>query len=215
MAAPSSKVAICKLALDLLLQEQEVSVFNIDSPTTEEETVCARWYDASRRSVLRKKPWNFAIKRTTLTANPTAPAFGYSVAFDLPNDFLRLLTVENADTAVRSYNLNYQLEGNQILMDGDTTTTLNLKYVWDFTNVAKMDAIFIHVLAAELAYNMSYKFLSSNTDVERMRMIRDERLLEAGAVDGQERPPTRVERSTALNRRRTLGSNQRTSVTFD
>lgn len=215
MAAVSSKVGICKLALDLIMQEHEIDVFDIDDPTTEIEKVCARWYDTTRRAVLRKKPWNFAIKRTVLTASVDTPAFGYSVAFDLPNDFVRLATVEDSDNVVRSYNLNYQFEDGQILTNGTSTSNLNLKYVYDFTNVVKMDAIFVDLLAVELALRMCYKFTSSNTNIERLKMLRDDRMAEAGAIDGQERPPTRVERSTALQRRRTLGSNQRTSVTFD
>lgn len=210
MAAPNSKSAICNLSLDYLLQNNESNVTDIDSPNTPSELICARWYDECRRQLLRSLPWNFAIKRVVLTANATTPAFGYSVAFNVPNDFLRIVTVEPADNLqIYGVDKQYQFEDNQILTNGDSTTTLNLRYIYDFTNVVKMDALFIDLLAIDLALKMAYKFTSSNTNVERLKSLRDDKFRQASAIDGQERTPIRIEVSGARQARRRLGSNQR------
>ena len=60
MATVSSAVGICNLALDTLKQE---SVANIESPVSIEESLCARWYDVTRRELLRSHPWSFARTR--------------------------------------------------------------------------------------------------------------------------------------------------------
>lgn len=215
MAAPQSKSAICNLALDYLLQTNEESVSNIDSPTTTTEVICKRWYDEVRRAVLRKHPWNFAKKRVVLTQAATTPAFGYSNAYNLPNDFLRVLTLQNSNTFDPYFSTDYEIEGGQILTNGDTDETLNLSYIWDFTNVGKMDALFIDLLAIELALRMAYKFTSSSTRAKELFEIRAVKLSEATSIDGQERPPKRVERSRALTARRRLGSNQRSDLRYE
>lgn len=215
MAAPTSSSHICNLALDYILQTNEETVTNIVSPNTDTEVVCGRWYDVVRRSVLRKHPWNFATKRVILTQATQAPAFGYSRAYNLPVDFLRLNTLNDTDSFDPDFKFDYQLENNQILTNGDSGATLNMRYIYDFTNVVAMDAIFIDLLAIELALRIVYSFTSSNTDVERLNQLRVQKLTEAAAIDGQERPPSRIERSRALTNRRLLGSNQRTRVEFN
>lgn len=215
MAAPSSKAAICNLALDYLLQTNEEAITNIDSPTTESEKVCARWYDATRRSVLRKHPWNFATKRVILTEDSTAPAFDFKLAYNVPVDFLRLLTINDQASFDPDFKLDYQFENRQILTRGTTGATLNVRYIFDFVSVSAMDALFVDLLAAELALRMAYKFTSSNTNVQRLNEVAKDLRAQAGSIDGQERPPIRVERSRAFTARRLLGSNQRTRIDFE
>ncbi len=92
MAAPTTDVNICNLALDLLKQNKTVVADITTSPTSEEEITCARWYHATREALLRSHYWVFARKRKqallhskTITgatvANPvviTSVAHGFS-----------------------------------------------------------------------------------------------------------------------------------------
>lgn len=215
MAAPTSKAAICNLALDYLLQTNDEVVTNIDSPNTQTEVICARWYDTTRRSMLRKHPWNFATKRAILTQAAGTPLFGFQFAYNLPNDFIRLNTLQDPNSFDPFFSLQYQFEGNQLLANGDSGSTLNIRYVYDFNNIVLMDPTFIDLFAIELALRIAFKFTSSNTDIQRLNELREQKLAEAAAIDGQERPPLRIERSRALTNRRLLGSNQRTSIRFE
>jgi len=217
MTTATSKVDICNLALDYLLQTDEEGVTNIDTPETPTEVVCGRWYDVARRAVLRKHPWNFAIKRAQLTEAVPAPLFGFNTAFNLPNDFLRLLTIQdNADLEIIPFP-RFELESRQILIDTDTNaaSTLNIRYIFNQESVTVFDALFLDILAIELATRIAYKFTSSNTDVQRLEALLAEKLGGARSIDGQERPPIRKERSRARTRRRLLGSNQRSGIFFD
>jgi len=216
MAGAISKADICNLALDHLgQQDSEDPVTNIDAPATQTEVICSRWYDVTRCMLLRKHPWNFALKRAILTPTNTAPLFGYTRAFNLPNDFIRLATLEDSSTLDPYFKTDYQLESNQILLDADESSSMNLRYVSNFEDVTKMDALFIDALAVRMALRMAFKFTASNTDIQRLEQLDRDILQAAKSIDGQERPPIRVERSRALTSRKVLGSNQRTGIRFE
>lgn len=192
---PSSATDICNLALDLLSSE---TILNAVTPTTATEDVLARWYDKSRRKVLREHPWNFAIKRAVLAASSTTPAFGYSAQFPVPSDFIRLLTLEGGDGQSIEKSA-YAFESNNILYDG---TALRIKYIYDHTDVSKMDVLFVDLLVCEIALGIAYKQTGSNSDITRLETLRKAKASQARAIDGQENPPIRVEHSKIMAARR-------------
>jgi len=192
--AVESKTDICNLALDLLSGS---TVLDIDAPTNTNEELLERWYDQCRRQVLREHPWNFAAKRAILAASSTAPLFGYTAAFPFPNDFIRLLTVES-DESVIIRPENYQIESHEgvksLLMSVDASTA-RIRYVYDIEDVTKFDAMFISYLAMTIALATAYKITESNGSVERIAQLQKDYASMAKAISGQERPPTRIERS--------------------
>jgi len=200
MAKPTSDIHICNLALDRLGIR---SITSIDTPVTPEEDVCARHYDAARREALRTHVWNFAKKYDTLTASGSVtPDFGFSVAYALPNDFIRLCTLGDTTLGANLSSDLYDLSEGYIFTDSAGDDGLAMQYIHDAVTVAKFDALFVRVLVLTLAHNMSYKF---NLKASVRREIQDEMselTTEARAVDGQEKPPQRVQRSAILNARR-------------
>ncbi len=200
MAAPNSPVDICRLALDLLKQNAVIS--SITNPTTSEEVVCARWYDATRRALLRKHFWVFARTRATISRDSVAPPFGYSDAYNLPTNFLRKHFI--GDDSINNYIKDYEIESRQILLNNSGATSLNIGYIIDVTTVGKFDALFTLLLAAELANNMAYSFTGKNTVIERLENTLLRLRTEAKAVNGQDRPPKRIQSSKFQNARRKL-----------
>lgn len=203
MAAPNSKVKLCNLSMDHI--KQAAVIVNIDVPTTNEEEVCSRWYDAVRRKLLRGHPWLFAKSRATLSRNATAPAFGYADAYDLPNDFLNLRFI--GDDSISNYNTDYEIEGRQILMNNNGAATLNIGYTRDETDVTKFDAIFVTVFALELAKKISYKFTLKPSVLNMINSELKDEKIEAKAINGQDRPPKRIERSKWATARKSLSAN--------
>lgn len=203
MAASNSPVDICKLALDLLKQTSIITNVT-DNPTTEEEITCARWYDDTRRALLRKHYWLFARTRVAISRDSTTPPFGYSDAYNLPNDYLRLHFI--GDDSINDYETSYEIEGGQILLNNSGATSLNIGYVRDIITVSNFDSLFVILLAAELASNMAYKFTAKNTVIERLETLLEVKRAEAKAVNGQDRPPKRVQRSIFRNARKKLTS---------
>jgi len=210
MAAPTSAVDVCNLALDLL--KQDATITSIETPVTEAETICARWYDETRRSVLRGNAWNFAIKRAILAPSVEVPVFGYSKKFPLPNDFVRLLTLGDDNTVLQSAEelelLDYQMEDNAILLNTDSDQ-LKMRYIFDIKNVVKFDSMFVGILSHTLAINMATRFTGNQNLKAQLENSNALQELKTAAVDGQERTPKRIERSSfiaARSRRGTTGS---------
>lgn len=213
--APTSAVDICNLALDHL--RVDASVTSIETPTSDEEEVCARWYHQTRRDTLREAIWNFAAKRVVLTSSTDEPVFfNFSKFFNLPNDYIRLATLGDENNPIT----DYELEGGRILISSTQNTdsdNLNMRYVSDFTIVSKFDPKFISLLAINLAVNMSYKFGGQNNNLIRIEKLQAKIRLSAGAVDGQERPTKKIQRSrfTGSRKKKMASSNVAGPISSD
>ncbi len=276
MAAPTTDVDICNLALDYLKQNKTVVTDITTSPTTEEEITCARWYHTTREALLRSHYWVFARKRKQallhskvitgatvadpvvitavahgfsdgdeirindvlgmteinggkyLVANKAANtfelndfdgtdidgsaftaytsagvvipfSFGYADTYTLPSDYLKLHYIGN--DSVDNYQRVYEIQNNQILINNSGTTTLNVGYIKNETDVTKFDPLFVILLAAELANNMAYKWTLKNSVIQRLEAVLTDKRAQAKAVNGQDRPPKRYERSKFVRAR--------------
>jgi len=198
--APNSEVDICNLALDLLKQKPIVA---LDPPTNQVEELCARWYQQKRRAVLRSHMWNFAMKRLALLPDSGAtPLFGFTHAYNLPSDFIRYAGRFDDVGKLSSPNpQDHEIENGQILFDGADNAAINIRYVFDQDIISKMDPLFIEAFALELAITFAPKFSGTEARVKTLSGFRAEVIGEARAIDGQERPPRRVQRSNWLRRR--------------
>jgi len=201
MAAPSTAVEICNLALDRLGQRD---ISSIDSPSTELETICARQFPETVREVLRRYIFNFARKLDEIEASETVtPAFGFTYAFELPEDFIRLLalgdTTINDDTPGALYTLS---EGHIFtdITDGDD---LKISYIYEATDIIELwDPLFTRLVVLHLAANIAYKLTLKNSLIREIREDAADVALAAAAVAGQEKPPRRIERSRIITARR-------------
>lgn len=121
MGRPTAKEDICNLSLDYLKQSP---LNNIVTPVTASEYIFARWYDIERQAALRAHPWKFAIKRATLNPDPiTPPLFGYLYAYDLPNDYIRKVSIGNDYDG--NLKQKIEIENGQILAAGGSDVQWN------------------------------------------------------------------------------------------
>lgn len=80
------------------------------------------------RYVLEQGTWDFASRSVVITASGSVtPAFGFSYAFDVPTDYVRLIDV-SSDEEFGSGLFYYQFEGAYIFANA---TPLYLRYVSD------------------------------------------------------------------------------------
>lgn len=207
MGAPNSKSDICNLALDYLIRSNEEIIIDIAAPSTSTEQILARHYDKVRRSVLEQHPWKFATKRAVLTASNDTPEFGYTRAYNLPNDFIRVNTVStSAYNFYPLYEDDYAIENNQILTGGGATESLYLRYVYDFTVVAKMTPLFIDLFSVELAHSVCGKFDGAKSTRDTINNDKEFLKARARSVNGQQGLMRKVDRSKSLSRRRGYGT---------
>lgn len=198
---PTSEVAICNLALSHLKQRPIVQV---DTPSTANEQLCNLWYHQVRQQVLRAHSWNFATKRVQLLPDASAtPDFGYTHAYLLPSDWIRYLgRYDDMDRVISGSDAEYQIENGYYLMNGSDDEPINLRYIFDHVTVAEMDALFRSLFAIELAITLAPNFSGSASQVQNLVELKKDLKAEATAIDGQERPPIRVQRSKFIDARR-------------
>lgn len=176
----NDKVKIWNLALSMCGTRR---VNSADDPSREARS-CRDNYDICRRAVLRKHRWNFAIDRIILnTVASPAPAFGYTNAFTLPDDFIRVHTVYAGGIIIDEP--IYRIEGNKLLTDRGE---LWLKYVTDFDDVSKFDPLFDRYLAADLAMVISPQLNASSANLQEIAQQLKDAERSARFVDSVEDP---------------------------
>lgn len=176
----ASKTEICNRAL-AKVGDRRVS--NIETDTSERAQALNDMYDSIRLSMLRNYPWNFAIKRTQLAVDATAPSWGYAKRYQLPSDFLALLEVKNKP--------DYRIESGYILTDEGAP--LYIKYVRNITDTGEYDPLFDEAFAAELAVELCERLTQSNTKKKLLLSERDSIIKRAFAADAIADPPQELE----------------------
>lgn len=210
MAKANSAVDICNLALDHL---NETAIQNIDNPTSRSEEICSRWYDNVRLACLRNHPWNFATKRAQLAALSTAPAFGYETQFQLPTDYVQLVSIGD-DTVERLR--DFEVEDGKLLIN--EAGPLSVRYIYDCKTVAQFDPLFVDYFAAELAVRVCKPITGNNATLAGLVALADKYGPKAFSKNGQESPVRRIERSRFKQSRRRYGnrySNGRLDSSYD
>ena len=108
-------------------------ITSLDERSPVAEKLREMW-DVTRDSILRRREWNFALKRATLSALATAPAFGYTYQYQLPTDYIRAVEF-NAQAAGTSQAL-FEIEGDKLLTND---ATAELRYVYRNEDVSSWD----------------------------------------------------------------------------
>lgn len=68
-------------------------------------------YELTRDAALRDHPWNFAHKRVILASDSEEPAFGWTYAYTMPADFLRVIQWGE----MPEDEIPYRMEGGKLL----------------------------------------------------------------------------------------------------
>jgi hypothetical protein len=177
----ASEVGICNLAL------QRVGAKRIASLTEDSKNAreCNTAYESVRDKELRKFVWKFAKKRAALAPNATAPDFDYSYKFELPSDFIRLVSAKAADGDTDEID-DYVIEGKYLLTSD--TDTLYLVYVSRVTDPNKFDTLFIETLYHALALQVGEAITQSNSKMDRIKEDYKDALAEAKRTGSIEEP---------------------------
>lgn len=189
-AKPTTRTDIANMALDLL--NVKAGVTDLDNPISETEKLCARWYENVKQSLLRSYNWNFAKERATIL-RVGSPAFEYSDAYKLPNDFVKLLEI--MDWYEAPGDKSYEIEGDRILLNNGNATSINIKYIKNTEAITLFDPLFVNLLIIHLSIKLAYKLtMDKNLLITIQNMAQSEEM-KAVSIFGQERPPKRIQKS--------------------
>ena len=150
----ASQLQVCNLALGRL---GAASILDING-TQKEAQACKLFYQSALDEVLRTHPWNFAIRRQTLTADATEPSFGWTVSYVLPVDCLRVLDLN--DLHEFSDPPRWQIEGRSLLCD---QIEAHIRYITRDADPTHYDALFVAAFAAKLAASIAKKITGSDS----------------------------------------------------
>lgn len=202
MSLPTDEVGICNLATDYVGGER---VFDIYSPTTDTEKIFSRHYPEVRQELLRSYIPNFAKKRVNLHKVTATIAGDFEDTYQLPLDFIRLLSV-GGDTEADQWDSNlYDLAETTIVCNNDGAANLFIRYVADITDVAKWDAGFRRLCAIELALAVVVQITNDTKKAAYLTAKLEKKVSTVLGVDAQEKPPTVIDRSRILARRKGYG----------
>jgi len=95
----ASTVDICNGALNQLGATTILSL----TEDSKNARLCNSRFTQVRDAVFRSHPWNCLQKRVELAADTTAPAWGFSYAYTLPADCLRLLRILDYDSNYKAF----------------------------------------------------------------------------------------------------------------
>ena len=168
----ASVVDICNGALNQLGGTTILSL----TEDSKNARICNARYTQVRDALFRTHPWNCLQLRASLAKDATAPAWGFSSAFTLPADCLRLLYIIDYDS-------NHKVEGRKILSNTDT---MKILYIGRITDPNEYDELLRETLSASLAADIAYGVTSSNPVAQNMYTLFQDKLRDARFVDSTE-----------------------------
>lgn len=172
-------IGYCARAL-VLLGAEPISSFD---EGTAEATVAGHLYPAARDALLAAHPWNFATTRRTLAQLATVPVADFDLAYTLPGDLLRVLSV-GEDGRGRG-TLDYRIIGNTLETDAIGPVVL--------TYVARVDEagfppFFQTALVARLAAEFCIPITDIASRADYMRRLAEDEFRRARMIDAQSEP---------------------------
>lgn len=184
---------ITDLCNDALSQFGGTPITSISDGTTNANH-CQRLYPTLLDAILRIHHWNFALTWVQLTQDVTGPIAGYTYAYQLPSDCLKVVQYAGSASSASGIALlypdqgqravvQYKIEGRKLVSnDGQ----VYIQYLRRVTNPDEWDPLFYQAfgtwLASKLCMAISKDIRMSTGLYQQAQQL----VSQAAAVDGQE-----------------------------
>lgn len=114
------------------------------------------------------------------------PAFGFSMKFPLPTDYLRVVNLDDSS-------IKYKIEGGYLLCDD---ASVKMLYIAKITDTTKYEPMFDHLLGVMLAHELSYSLVQSAS--LKLALAQEVQILlrDVRSADAQEGTPDDFEFNT-------------------
>ena len=129
-------------------------------------------------------------KKSSISSKFNSSGIEYTYAYALPTDNLRVLKVHNGTTASVASDLDYKIEGNNIVTDEGTVYIVFVAVDADPNNY---DAYLYEAISHQLAADLCYAITNNSTLANNYMARADERLREASFIDATENSLDTVE----------------------
>ena len=187
----ASNVAIANAALRKLGQSPITSF----SENSKAARLANERFAELRDSLLEDHPWNFAMKRASISASSTDPVWEYASAYPVPADYIRMYEVNSEDEGSGKW----KVENGSVVTD--LSAPLEIRYVYRVEDANRMTAGFREALASALASDWAEDITGDN-DVVVVKEEKSRRAIaKARSNDGQEGFPDQFEADEWTNAR--------------
>lgn len=136
-------------------------------------------FETTLKELLVDSPWNFATARAELVVSSDAPLFGYKYKFELPEDCLKVLELQDK--------IPYRVETGFIHCDEGTT--IKIKYIFNNTDAETYSGAFVKALSLKLAEDISYLLVQSASLQGAIAQEAERYLRKARSMNSQEGTP--------------------------
>lgn len=185
------------IANSALYKLGEDPITSLDDDTTKAGRTMAHLFELRRDALIRKYNWSFALTRTTLSALATSPSWGYTYAYQMPVDCLRIVQVNDlwvipgsADFIGGPDSEPYSIDGREI--HSDFSAPLKIRYLKKVTNPGHFDVCFVETLAYDLALEACEAITQSNTKKDGLARGFMEEIRAAIRANAIELPPQAI-----------------------
>lgn len=163
-------IEICSTALSMLGAD-EITTFTDE---TRESKLCNRIYELTVRNCLSDRNWSFSQNSIQLNKLTAVPLFGYSSAFQLPSDYLRLVGKENPS-------LPHVIKENYLYCNA---TEIKVNYVFRASE-EKFPAHFTNYLVMSLCKILAISLMEDENKAAYYAKEQDMARKRAGLIDSQ------------------------------
>lgn len=200
MSAAETNTSICNIAL---VRAGATEIVDLETGSDKEAVICRRLFHPARRAALVLHHWNGAKRSVQLSQNADVTPVFYSYAFDLPEDFLRLISAHPSNdlTTACPYSLENanDVDADNVLMAD--STTIYIRYIFDNTDVATLSQgfrdMFAFVLARDICGALQHSLSKHElTDKDFRRALNL-----AKSVDGMQDYPERLDEGSWMRSR--------------
>lgn len=183
----TSKVAIANLALTMLSTSRILDFEEEEENARKIKSI----YDHVRDSLLAEHNWNFARAQANLAQLDETPTVeDYVYAFQLPNDCIRVIRVEN--------DYDFMIISNKLYSNN---TPAHIEYIKQETDPTKYSKGFIRAFATRLAADLAYGVTTNATLAQFLESKAQKELTTAKQSDAQEGTGTRLIHSQLITAR--------------
>lgn len=190
----ASQLELVNMALGEVAEVAALTDINEDSTPAR---LVRLHYAASVREVLREGLWKSARASSALSLLSDAPAFGWAKAYQLPNDFVRLVSFNELTTDDVTEEL-FEIRGDQLLTD---ETVAKIVYVKDVTigdgDINALDPLLTRAVVLNLAMKLAWPLQQSRTLQENLELRFREAVRKAKAADARDEFKPLVNRSAS------------------
>lgn len=203
----SVRIDIVQYAL-ALIGESEINSIEDDS---DKARTMKTFYYIARDATLEVAEWTFATRRFNPARSSIVPEWGWSFAYPIPSDILRVTEVDRdiigqtvvTDTALRRNSIPHVVEyvngiGKAILCNEDPIFCRGVRRIED---EGIYSSLFVEAFAAKLAYLAALPITSSNQIQRAMLALHVGLVRDAKSRDAMQNTARRV-RSDSLSRAR-------------